>query len=118
MWNKVEKLKIEVEKLNLEVQKDYDRFLEIKKVLYSKFKDKINKGRCAEYDFIIDKFKSSYKNFPSQGYEYFPRMGYYNGYTPRNFKEQQFIFDDLKVELERYKLFGRRSYVEDEEIIK
>ena len=108
------KLKEEVEKLDLRVEKDYIRFSEIRETLLEEYKDRMERGRVAEYDFILEKERKSFNdNYPSQGYESYETFReHVEKYYPlwvgsgfKNFEQDHYMYDDLALQYNRRRIF-------------
>lgn len=91
-------LKNEIKSLNLKIQKDFTRFQQIKEEITTKYYDEISRGRCEEYEPILNKEQISYINYPRQGYEYFPAMQNYKELRPKNYEEMQKFYNDMYKE--------------------
>lgn len=107
----LQEVKIKLESLDVKNnQEDYEEYKKIVKEVYYFYKKDVAKGRC-EATNIIRGFEHSLfgNSYPRQGYESFPRLEYYKNFVPKNHKEEQFMYDDLHLELRRYRLFGKYS---------
>jgi hypothetical protein len=107
-------LEKEVESLDIKKDKDYLRFSDIRKQLREDYKDRLKRGRVAEYDFILEKERKSFNdNYPRQGYEYYKTFRehvekYYSSEHCKfkNFEQEQYMYDDLALQYKRARLFG------------
>jgi hypothetical protein len=107
-------LEKEVESLDIKKDKDYLRFSDIRKQLREEYKDRLERGRVAEYDFILEKERKSFNdNYPRHGYETYKTFGehvkkYYPdwNYNFENFEQEQYMYDDLALQYKRARLFG------------
>ena len=112
MTDNLEQLKKEVQSLNLKDNKDYLRFKTIRAELQEKYKDRFKRWRVAEYDFIFEKERKSFENYPSQGFEYYPSFEehvkrHYSTRDFQNFEQEQYMYDDLRLQYRRRLVFNK-----------
>ena len=109
--NNIEDLKKEVDALDLKINKDYKRFLEIDSYLREKYSYEIERGRTPNYDFIIEKKVKSFVNYPQCGFEMVGRIKehYDNKYLGKifnSFEEEQDMYNDMYSQIIIFKYGG------------
>lgn len=110
----LQEVKIKLESLDVKNnQEDYKEYKKIVNDVYTFYNEEVSRGRCEATD-VIRSFEHNLfgDSYPTQGYETFPRLEYYKDYIPKNYKEEQFIYDDIHIELRRRRLFGKFSTLE------
>lgn len=105
----LEHLKKEVNSLNLKDNKDYLRFNEIRNYFKKLYKDK-----TPEYDFISEKERKSFKNYPFFGFEFYESFEehynkYYLGVVFENFEQEQYMYNDLMLQYRRRLVFNKEG---------
>lgn len=109
----LKEIKKEFETLDLKVQKDFDRYIEVRKQLLTVFEDEIAIGRCEAIQIIRDIEERSFKNYPRTGYEFFDEM--YDlpikDSEIENYNQLQWIYDYLAMMHESYRLFKKERFI-------
>ena len=105
------KYKEEINSLDLKQVKDYLRFKAIRNELQELFKYELERGRVCDYEFMREKEETSFKNYPSQGFEYYESFKehfdkHYLGKNFENFEQEQYMYDDLALQYKRRIIFN------------
>ena len=100
----VEEFIKELAKLDLKSQNGFNRYLELIKL----------ESTTPDFYRVLRDFEDrNFENVSRQGYEITPRMEEYVALKPKNYEEQQFKYDALRLECRRNRLFGVENYKEN-----
>jgi hypothetical protein len=101
----------EIKNLNLELPKDYTRFVEVREELQDRYADNMKKGRVRELDIIYEK-EREYFTEGNQGYEFNNVMkAHYDLYYKHikkflTFEQEKYYRKDMEVQAKRQFIFN------------
>lgn len=58
--------------LNIKESEDFGRFMKVSNYVLEKYSDRISRGRCEEFHYVLEKLDENFEHFSMQGYESIP----------------------------------------------